>query len=522
MADHSQSTVDLRHYLAILWRRKLIILQAVIVIPAVVVALSLAQTKQYTASARIIVESQAATINAVTQQNNGNQSIDDRQIQTLASFVATREIATTALQKMGSDKKPQAVLKQLTVTPDSGANIITVSAKATSPVVAADLANAFASAFVDWRRSNAQAYLTSAIALVQQQIAATKVGSALYLALLDQRSKMEVVKALSTGNVQLGDAAIAPSSPSSPKPLRNGILALGAAVVLGIGLGFLREALDVKLHSVEEIEALTDIPVIGRIPEIAKQHRQSDKLIMLEEPAGHWSEAFRLLRTNLDFVNFNRDVKSVLITSPLPGQGKSTTVVNLSVVLMMAGRKVAIVEGDLRRPTLHRFFHIQNGRGLSSVVAGTATLEEAVHPLAFRDLQSSGPTVTTAAASAKGDGHDGDMPQLSVLPSGPLPPNPGELVTSQQLGAVLHELSDGNDYVFIDAPPMMPVGDAAALAAKVDGVIIIVRLEDSTRDMIRQIESFAARIPARTLGIVVTGAPRSARTDRYRYDKYYD
>jgi Mrp family chromosome partitioning ATPase len=222
-------------------------------------------------------------------------------------------------------------------------------------------------------------------------------------------------------------------------------------------------------------------------------------------------------------VNFNHDLNVIMVTSPLPGQGKSTTIANLAIALLRAGRRVAVIEGDLRRPSLHRFFKIANTRGVSNVVSGATPLSEAVQGLTFKDptIAVTTPSGRKAVSpSAPGDvATSGDL-KLTLLPSGPLPPNPGEIVTSRQLAAILDTLKQETDYVLVDAPPMFAVGDAAAMAAMVDGIIVILRLAETTADTIKSVEEFFSRVTAKPIGIVVTGVPRSAKGKYYRYDEY--
>ena len=186
----------------------------------------------------------------------------------------------------------------------------------------------------------------------------------------------------------------------------------------------------------------------------------------------------------------------------------------------------------MRRPSLHRLFDVSNSRGVSSVVAGVVKLDEAISRLTFRNKAR---TVTTASTAATPQALKEDAAPaaqvsekpaaqelgLSLLTSGPLPPNPGEMVTSQQLSDLLTELTYTHDYVLVDAPPLMAVGDAATLAGKVDGVIIVVRLDQTTREVMERIEEFVHRIPARALGLVVTGVQRRAGQKAYRYQSYY-
>ena len=535
------STLDLRHYVQAVWRRKWLILQFVIVIPAIVLVVSLRQTKVYDATARVMVESQSSTVNAVAGQNLGDRPPDDRTVATLAGFVATPEIAQKVIAQLSLTTAPRELIKHVTSTPDTNANVVMITASDHSAARAAAIANAFSQQFVTWRQTSQQSALEAALTILNAQMAQVKQGSSAYLAMADKRSQLAVLKALTTGGVELGEAAQVPLSPASPKPVRNTLMAIVAALILGIGVAFLREALDVKIHTLEQLQEITQLPVIGTIAQLPKSYHQSDKLVTLDDPRSPAAESYRFLRTNVGFMNFNHDVKSILVTSPLPSQGKSTTIANLAVVMLRGGLKVATVEGDLRRPALHRFFHVNNARGLTSVIAGQATVAEASHMLTFRDI---GASVTSSergdgTLEAAGAGSDAlnviervvtnprsegtaarDGLQLQLLTSGPLPPNPGELVTSQQLADIIEGLKQTNDYVLVDAPPLFAVGDAAALAGRVDGVLVIINLESTTRDMIRQVEEFYARIPARKMGLVVTGVTGGERSRSYQ--TYYE
>ena len=523
MAEHTQSSTSLRHYAQILWRRKWIVIEATVIVPVIVLAISYLQPTLYTSAARIIAVSQSPSLSVVVGTNIDLSKPDERELQTLASFVVTPEIARRAGAQLGWTDTPAALMADVSAEADANADIITVSAQRSDPKLAAQLVNAFSEQFVQWRKETQQRSFDEAVKLVDEQITAAALGSPERQALLDRRSQLDVYKALVTGGLNIGEAAEPAGSPSSPKPKRDGALALFAGLVLGVGLAFVRESLDVKLHSADEIAEATTLPVIAAVPAFRKSEKNSDKLVVLDDPRGPTAEAFRFLRTNLEFVDLNNDVKVVMITSPLPGQGKSTTIANLAIAMLRAGKKVSVVEGDLRRPSLHRFFKIANTRGVTNVVAGTSPLEDAAHVLTFHDP---GLTITLATdgavkPAARAARAPGDL-KLKLLSSGPLPPNPGEIVGSRQFGAVLDTLRAESDYVLVDAPPMFAVGDAAALAAHVDGIIVILRLDQTTADTIKTVEDFFTRVPARPLGIVVTGVPRSAKGKYYRYQEYFD
>ena len=579
MSTDTKQSVTLRHYLQILGRRKWIIVQAVVIIPLVVVGVSLTQPKRYAATARVMTASQATVVSAATGSNLAWQNVDERELQTLSTFVSTPEIASAAVERLGWQVSADDALATVEATADPNAAVIDITATDADPERAAALANAFAAEFVAWRQRTQRGSIDEAIKLVDEQIKTMPKQTLTFSALLDRRSQLEVIKALVTGDVVVGEAAQVPTSPASPKPLRNGVLAFAAALVVGVGLAFLRESLDVAIHSIDEIAGAVEVPLLGTIPQFKGDERGDGHMITLEDPRSPAAESYRFLRTNLEFVDFGRVVKTILVTSPQPGQGKSTTIANLAITLLRAGKKVAVVEGDLRRPSLHRFFKVRNSLGITTVVAGATTLDEAMHTLTFTealpqgaerapidvadlpgssvggelrlrvltsgqipsnpdevvtseqfssvlaDLNEARPKGAKRAqkdgADLSGSGVNGKL-QLSVLTSGPIPPNPGEIVTSEQFSAVLTDLRERHDYVLVDAPPMFVVGDAAALAGKVDGIIVVLRFDQTSTQTLSGVTEFVKRVPARTLGVVVTGAPPRARGRSYRYDAYYE
>ena len=522
MTDDTQTTVSLRHYVDVLWRRKWIIVQCLVIVPLIVVGASYLQPVRYASTARVIAVQQSAALDVATSLDTRALTLDERGLMTLASFVATPDMAARAAEQLERPDDAETLLEDVDAETDPTTDVILIRAEADEPTEAAEVANAFAEQFVAWRRELQQTSLDDAITTIDDEIDVTEPNTLRRQLLLDQRSQLEILKALLNGDVQIGEPARPSNVPASPKPVRNGALAVAAGLILGIGLAFVREALDVKLRSVDAVAGATSVAVIGAIPQLPRQHRSGDSVVALEDPQGPVAEAFRFLRTNLEFVNFNHDVKSILITSPEASQGKSTTIVNLAVALLRSGKRVAVIGADLRRPALHRFFKIANSRGVSTVVTGGTSLEDALQTLSFNE---SARAVSTSihldtAPSRYTKAEDTSALKLTVLPSGPLPPNPGEIVTSRQLTEALTHLAETHDYVLVDAPPMFAVGDAAAMADKVDGIVAVLRLDQATQDTLRGVESFLERVPARTLGLVVTGVPRSGKSKYYRYDAY--
>jgi polysaccharide biosynthesis transport protein len=309
-----------------------------------------------------------------------------------------------------------------------------------------------------------------------------------------------------------------------PRPVRNGVLGLVLGLVLGIALAFLREALDTRVRSSEEIEERVGLPLLARVPEPPRRLRKHDKLVMLAEPHGAQAETFRLLRTNLDFVRLANGPRTILVTSALAREGKSTTSANLAIALARAGRRVALVDLDLRRPALGTFFDLNGRPGVTQIALREAELADVLVPLAFTVPERNG-TAPVAAnnGAANGNGHRIKRGELVVIGSGPLPPNPGEFSGSPAIARVLEELRKPFDTVVIDTPPALQVGDPMSLSAHVDAVLVVCRMDVLRRPVLNELRRALDASPAEKLGFVLTGAESE---DGYGYGygsaDYYD
>ena len=285
--------------------------------------------------------------------------------------------------------------------------------------------------------------------------------------------------------VSVTQPADVPEAPVSPKVPLN--LALGLLVGLGLGVGaaVLRDQLNTSITGVGEIEKLTGAIPLGVVPYDKTTARQP--LIEPEDQGGR-AEAFRTLRTNLQFTNVDHPPRVVVVSSPLPSDGKSTTCCNLALTLAISGARTVLVEGDLRKPSLGKYLGLSNAAGLTNVLAGQHDVRDVL-------------------VSYQGN--------LTVLPSGPHPPNPSELLGSTHMANLIESLSKHYDFVVIDAPPLLPVTDAAVLAALSDGAVLVARHGATTRENLdRAIQSLEA-VNAKLLGTVLNFAPRRKRGNGY-------
>lgn len=296
-----------------------------------------------------------------------------------------------------------------------------------------------------------------------------------------------------TVRVTVVDHAELPTAPVSPRPAINFGLAVLLSLLVSAATIVLRDRLDTTIKSSEAMQEISNSPTLG----IISFERDARKHPLIVRTGGGGSvraEAFRSLRTNLQFIGVDKQPKSLVVTSSLPGEGKSSTASNLAIALTQAGWRVLLVDADLRRPRIPEYLGIEGGVGLTDVLIGRAELGDVV--------QLWGPN------------------GLCVLPSGPVPPNPSELLGSQQMKHVVKRLSDDYDMVIIDAPPLLPVTDAAALAAVCDGALLVARYAKSRREHLVRATNLLASVNARVLGTVLNFAPTRGG-DGYGYGYGY-
>jgi succinoglycan biosynthesis transport protein ExoP len=529
-ATRESSTIHA--YLAVLRRRKWVFLQAVVWVPLAALVWSLQQSPLYEASSAVFLSRQnlAATLSG-TQDPNAYQQAD-RVAQTQADLARTPEVARRALEeaKIG-DRSPEDLLAQSSVTPEANADLLVFRVHDGNPITAAKLATAYATQFTSYRRkldtASFQRAAREVAARIKQLHAARDRRSPLFASLVAKEQQLRTLEVLQTSNAFVVRAA-GSASQIRPRPARNTVLGLGLGLVLGLGLAFLWDALDTRVRSTDEISERLGLPLLARLPAwertkpptrlrarfdswlessvvveaaaLSKNAAPAPLLAMLSEPHSIQAEAFRMLRTNLEFVNLGRHARTVMVTSAVEGEGKSTTAANLAVALARAGRRVRLVDLDLRRPILESLFSLEGRPGITDVALGRVDLEDAITPVA---IPSPDPAVGSPSV---GNGHGRLAGMLEVVSSGPIPPDAGEFIQTPVLADLLERLANDVNFVLIDAAPLLHVGDAMALSAKVDALLVVTRLEIITRSMLNELARVLDTTPAAKLGWVLTGA----------------
>lgn len=332
------------------------------------------------------------------------------------------------------------------------------------------------------------------IANVETQIAALEqkltTMQSNYAALLatTQRGAANALSILEPANL--------PDEPLSARLLINVLVAAVVGCSLAIGGAYVIEYIDDSIRDVEEAKQLFGVPMLAMVPAMSSDYDKA-KLIMLTNAPHPAAEAYRMLRTNLQFVAVKRELRLLLVTSPASADGKSLTAANLSAAYTRAGKRVILVDADLHRPTQQRFFQVMNNIGLTlSLFDRQTPVEELLQPTA--------------------------LPGLRVLSAGPLPPNPAELLSSQRMQEILCDLRDLADIVIIDSPPVSAVSDALILATYVDGVLLVTHATDTSRTVARQTLQSLQQVRATLVGVVYNGVDQhdSSYTYDYTYNYY--
>jgi succinoglycan biosynthesis transport protein ExoP len=514
LPDAARQESTIRDYARLLLRRKWIVLATAVLVPALAVVFSLRQESLYSASAKVLLKqgNLAAVLAGVADYS---YYVDPNRVaQTQIQLAETPAVAARVLKAAGiTNGDPNALLGSVSITSDPNADILSFTVTNHDPALAERLANEYAREYTVLRRELDTHALNQALQDLSRRIrelqASGQTGYA--KALLGRAEQLRTLKAVETENAVIARPADG-AGQVQPRPKRYGILGLAFGVMLGFALAFIWDALDTRVRSAEEIAERLGVPLLARLPEPAKQLQRNDQLVMLENPTSVEAEAFRVLRTSLDFVNLERKARLIMITSALEKEGKSTTVANLAVAAARTGRRVALVDLDLRRPYLDRFFKLDGRPGLTNVVLGYATLEDATARVAIPEGER--------AKGGEGNGHSPVGGLLDVLPAGPLPPNIGEFVGTGEVSRILTELRQRYDLVLIDTPPILHVGDALTLASKVDALILIARLPAVRRPMLNELKRVLEHSAGAKLGFALAGAHLEEGYG-YEYGYYY-
>ena len=440
----------------ILRRRMVVVIVTTVVVVCLSIAFSLQQAAIYSASAQVLLNYQNLATGLAGIQDLPTQGQDPARVAATQTQVAMSPAVASRVVKKAHvpGLTTGSFLSSATVTAGHDSDTLDFGVRYSDPRIAQRLSNLHAQEYIASRQGLDTSALVAARKELGQRIdelRATPVRQrdrALLSKLVDREQELRTLEALQTANASLLRPATS-AVQVQPKPVRNAILGLMLGLMLGIGIAFARDALDTRIRSAAELADRLRLPLLARLPAPRKKLRATNTLVMMADPRGHQAEAFRMLRSNLEFVNLDRGAKTILVTSALEGEGKSTTVSNLAVALARAGTRVALVDLDLRRPTLGDFFGIGSRQaGVTNVVLGQVALDQALvevfHATAGAGVDYIQLNRTNGSGGQAVEAEEG---VLAILMAGQLPSDAGELMSSPRLQRLLGELSEQFDMV---------------------------------------------------------------------------
>ena len=452
--------MDLRDLLSVLRARWIVIVSTMLIGGLIALGASLLITPLYQAKIQFYVTAAGGEGGAAAYQ--GSLGAQQR-VQSYAALVESTDIARTVVEKTGINLDPEEVAQRATASADAKTVLLTVSVTDQQPVRALKIAEGYG------------VVLPESISDLE-----TPDGGGPALA------KLTVVNPPGL-----------PADPISPQTETNVAIGAGLGLIAGVALSLLVSMLDRRVKSKEEIEGIASSPVVGTIPFRTSEDRESgaEHIVPFREGHSPAAEAFRRLRTNMQFLNVDNPPRVFVMTSSVATEGKSETAINLALALAESGNRVLLAEADLRRPRVVNYMAMPDKVGLTNVLSGQAE---------FRDV-------------VQETRHEG----VDLLACGPLPPNPSELLASDTAQRLVSDLRREYDYVIIDSPPLLPVTDGALLSRITDGALLVVRADRTTTDQLTQAVDNLRKADAPLLGVVTVANKALRRGASSYYDSYY-
>ncbi len=462
----------------------------------------------YEAQATLLVGQSLTVVNPDYNQLLASQRLS----QTYAEVATTRPILERVISDVRLPTTSDELVKRIWVDVPRDSTLIRIRTQDGDANRAAAIANAVATELVagspglQGRQAELLGYIEADLEATRKDIVSAEARltvlsgldsptpaqvqqiEALQARLITLRSTHAALLAFSSGTsvnlLSVVEPAIAPGEPASPRPLINAALAAVLALLVLVAVSFIRDYLDDTVKGSEDLEELVGLPVLGQVArfEGTPEHSEIYRVVTLVYPRSAAAESFRVLRTNVEFASVDAPFHTLLIASALPEEGKTTLASNLAVVFAQAGRRVLLVDADLRKPAIHRMFGLRNQEGLTTLLRS-----EEIEPASVI--------------------WETEQPLLRVLTSGPLPPSPAEMLQSGRMRLVLERLAREADILIFDSPPLQAVTDAAILAAKLDRTLLVVESGRTRRAAARRGREALARVGARVIGTVVNRQP---------------
>ncbi|MBA2575508.1 MAG: polysaccharide biosynthesis tyrosine autokinase [Euzebyaceae bacterium] len=505
-------SVELREYFDVLRRRKWLILAVLAVCILAGAAYSLSRTPTYSSQSSVLV--------APVVVDPGRSTVRPDQLVNLLTereVMHSSAVAERVRSATGTDASAQGLLARTSVAVPDGTQVLEVSVTHSDPAQAQAIAQGFAVAYlgqraeqaqaeVDRRAGDIEARITDAraqLAAATAQVAAATAGSpqlneaetlrdSLIAQIAQLNNELGAVRALSVSPGEIISPASLPNAPAGPNHALDIAIALVVGLFLGLLLAFVRDRLDDRIRGISDLQDRFGLPVLASLSRHGRRRGAEQSLVVLDASESLAAESFRRLRTNLLTLAEEHGLSSFVVTSAVPGEGKSTTAVNLAIALAQSGRQILLVSADLRLPAVHRLLKLNNDRGLTDILTGRARPDDVIQRPAA-------------------------VPQLQVIASGPLRENPGDLLQSAALEQLVEQRKTRQDIVIFDAPPVLAVADCLTLSRLVDGVILTAKARSTSRAAVAKAIEELGHAGATILGSVLSNA---SPADKKAFDPY--
>jgi tyrosine-protein kinase len=477
----------LTHTLSILRSRWPLVVGIVVASLLVAIVHHARAAKSYAATSSVAFQS-ATLPDAALQVSPVSSSDPQRAADTEVLIAHSQQVAEGVRKQLHTREGARELLKAVSVEAAPNAEVLNIVATTGDPRYSAKLANSFANQYIAFKISTQVQGIEAAEGRLKQQIAGLPVGSSARKSLEESQQRLGGLRAVAGGGASVIGLARPPASPTGMGLAATAVVGIVIGLALAFAIVFLLESLDRRVKTTEEFERDYKLPVLTGIPQSYFGARSAADREALLEP-------YRILRSALDFSAIARDLDTLLITSAVSGEGKTTVAVNLAHAQALTGRRVVLMELDLRQPTFAAHFGLSPADGLTTALArGESPVGLLVQPLA-------------------------GLPNLSVLPAGRIPHNPAELLGTPRLDEILTELADDETMVIVDAPPLNPVADAQILLnhPAIHAVVVVARAGKTTREEVRRARAILDHHAIDPVGLVVTGLQDASR---YGYDGY--
>jgi polysaccharide biosynthesis transport protein len=502
-SEASKDSFNIAALVAVLRRRFILFVAIALVIPAAIVEWSLRQEKTYTAAASLLFRDPELDQKVFGASLESSRD-PEREVATNIKLVSLGVVAERASRRLEGHSNAGEIASKVEVEPEGQSDIVSVRASDSDPDFAAELANTVAAQYIAFRRRADRSKVRAAQEVVERKL--TQLSGhrrrAEVRALRERADQLAILASLQTGNAELVQPAQVPGSPSSPRTTRNAVVGVVLGLLVALLAALAAERFDRRIRDPGQIEEIFGSPNLAGIPRSRALARGGPAQRRL---AGREEEAFRTLRANLRYFNVDQAIRSILVMSAVPEEGKSTVAWNLARVAASAGERVLVVEADLRRPRFAASaVELSPSPGLTTVLAGHATLVEVVQMAGTAELRLPA----------------GNYRRLDVVVAGLLPRNPGPLIDSKRMLETIQEAERAYDLVVIDTPPTSIVSDAIPLVHGVSGVLVVARLGKTPREQLLRLRDQLANLHAPVLGVVVNSMSVAGRRFGYRHGYY--